>query len=93
MPPTDRPVPDAAAYSATVRALQHLDPVERAAVVLVYWHGRTQPQVAADLDISVGAARRAVNRGLRRVAEQILAADARSEVADGRAGVNGRRRP
>ncbi|WP_375483496.1 RNA polymerase sigma factor [uncultured Jatrophihabitans sp.] len=94
MPPPDRPVPDlAATCGATVRAVQDLDPIERAAVVLVYWHGRTQPQVAADLGIPVKVVRRALTRGLRRLAEQVLAGESRLGEAAERTVVSRRRRP
>lgn len=73
MPPPSVSVYDgAAAHAATLRALAELDAVAHAAVIAIYWQGRTQAQVADDMHLPPSAIRAAVARGLRQLAARIV---------------------
>jgi Sigma-70, region 4 len=60
-------------------ALTRLPPLERYVLTLVYFHARTQAQIAAQLAIPMPFVARAVARGLQAVASDLASADSQSE--------------
>lgn len=59
------------AYVELIHALCELDRVDRAALRLIYWQGRTQAQVAEELHLPIGAVRAGVARGMRQLAGRL----------------------
>jgi DNA-directed RNA polymerase specialized sigma24 family protein len=64
----------ASAHARTITALADLDRIDRAALRLIYWHGRTHEQVAAELNLSAATVRAAVAHGMRQLAAVITGA-------------------
>lgn len=63
------------AYVQVLDALCELDRADRAALRLVYWYGRTHAQVAAELHLTETEVHHCVARGLRRVADHLVAVE------------------
>ena len=59
------------AYVAVMHALCDLDRVDRAALRLIYWHGCSQVQVAAELHLPITTVRAAVSRGMLQLADRL----------------------
>jgi RNA polymerase sigma-70 factor (sigma-E family) len=60
-----------------VWALAHLGSSQRRIVVLRYWEGRSEAEVAQILDLSLGAVKSQASRGLARLRELLAADDLR----------------
>ena len=61
------------AYVDVVHALCDLDRVDHVVLRLIYWHGRTQAQVAEELHLPIGTVSAAVARGMRQLAGGLTA--------------------
>jgi RNA polymerase sigma factor (sigma-70 family) len=65
-----------------LRAIRQLPPVQRAAIVLFYFEDRPVAEVADILQISPGAAKVALHRSRRRLAELLGEEQSSDEVTD-----------
>ncbi|MEW1723120.1 SigE family RNA polymerase sigma factor [Streptomyces sp. NPDC093109] len=61
------------------QALSHLPELQRTMLVLRYYEGRTDPEIAAILDISVGTVKSSIWRSLRRMREDDVLSFGRDE--------------
>ena len=59
------------AHADVIEGMGELENVDRAALRLIYWHGRTHAQIAAELGVPVTAVHTAVARGMRRLAGHV----------------------
>lgn len=71
------PADEAPLARVTLSALADLDPVEQTVLRLIYWSGYSQAQVARQLAVPETTVRHCVARGMRELAEHLLAAGRR----------------
>jgi RNA polymerase sigma-70 factor (ECF subfamily) len=75
LPDTSAPDPENEAIRKQERerlhgVLQHLDPVDRAAVVMRYWHDASEAEIAQTLNLTVPAVKSRLHRARRALAVQ-----------------------
>jgi RNA polymerase sigma-70 factor (ECF subfamily) len=75
--PTDESIADVDARDQVLTALDKLSVVQREAILLAYFGGRTYREVARELDIPEGTAKTRLRDGLTRLRELIAGPDER----------------